>query len=450
MNKKSIDIARQCVDLALKKGARQAEVFLESGRNMEVSARDGQVENIKQAESLGMGLRVFNGKKLGFGFTSDISRGSLGAFVEKVIGMSKVTGEDEFNNLPPESVSKDRPDPPETYDDAVADLTTEWAAKISIEMEKICKDYDPRIQKMDGSGAGVYVNDVTIVNSLGLEDSGRTTYVWVYAGPVATDEKGSSQVAYYWDERCFFDDMISHEKIAKEAAKRAVESLGSEKIPSGTMPVVFNPDMSKAFIQGLVGAVDGDMVYKKASFLTDKLDRKIASDMVTIVDDPLRRRGSGSRVFDGEGVPKRKLTIVDKGVLKLFLYDSYTAAKAGAKTTASAARGYSSLPSIGTSNLAVEAGSRSPEEIIGEVKHGLYVTRMMGRGVNTVTGDYSRGAKGFLIENGKLTKPVQEVTVAAHMNDMMANIDAVGNDLDKRGSTWAPTIRFSQLTVSGK
>jgi PmbA protein len=450
MDKQSIDIAKRCVELALKSGARQAEVFMENGRNMDVTARDGEVETIKQAESLGMGLRIFSGKRLGFGYTSDLSANSLPSFVKSVMDMSKITSEDEFNDLPPVEMLKNRAPAPETYDKNITVLTPEWAVKTSVEMEKMCKAYDPRIKTVSNVGAGTYVSQVAIVNSLGLEDFGQSTYVWVYAGPVATDKDGNSQVAYYWDERCFASDMTAPEAIAKEAAKRAVDSLGSDKIPSGVMPVIFHPDMTKGFISGLVGAVNGDMVFKNASFLSDKLGAKIASDKITIIDDPLKIRGVASSAFDGEGVPKRKLTIFDKGELKLFLYDAYTAAKAGALTTASAVRGYSSLPSIGVSNLMLESRDQSPEKIIGEVKYGLYVTRMMGRGVNTVTGDYSRGAKGFLIENGELTKPVQEVTVAAHMNDMLMGIDAVGNDLDLRGSTNAPTIRFAELTVSGK
>ncbi len=450
MDKKSIEIAKKCVDLSLKMGARQAEVYMENGRNMEVTARDGEVETLKQAESLGMGLRVFTGKRLGFGYTSDLSEGGLKDFVKKIIDMSRVTSEDEFNNLPSESVSGDRPDAPKTYDEKVAALTPEWASKAAIEMEKICLGSDPRIKTIDDVGAGVYVSDTAVVNSLGLEDTGRSTYVQVYAGPVGADKAGNSQVVYYWDERCFFEDMMSPERIAKEAAKRTVDSLGADKIPSGNMPVVFSPEMTKGFINGLIGAVNGDMVFKKASFLSDKLGQKIASDKFTLIDDPLRDRGTASSAFDGEGVPKRKLAIIDKGVCKLFLYDAYTAAKAGAKTTGSAVRGYSSLPGIGTSNLILQAGDASPEAIIGEVQYGLYVTHMMGRGVDTVTGDFSRGANGFLIENGKLTKPVQEVTVAAHMNDMLTGIDAVGDDMDLRGSTWAPTIRFAKLTVSGK
>ncbi|MCB1152900.1 TldD/PmbA family protein, partial [bacterium] len=264
------------------------------------------------------------------------------------------------------------------------------------------------------------------------------------------DDAGNGQVAYFFDMKCFADELATPEEIANEAARRVTARLGADKIDSGHMPVVFSPEMAAGLAGGLAGAANGDMVFKQASFLHDKLGASIAPANFSLIDDPLKYHGTASGAFDGEGVPTRRLPIIEAGKLNLFLYDTYTASKAGTRSTGSAARSYSSLPRIGTSNLYIAPGDVAPEKIVGDVKKGLYVTSMMGRGVDTVTGDYSRGAQGFLIENGELTQPVQEVTVAGNLLEMLPKIDAIGSDLTFRGSTGAPTLRVAEMTVSGR
>jgi PmbA protein len=225
--------------------------------------------------------------------------------------------------------------------------------------------------------------------------------------------------------------------------------LGAKKVPSCRVPIVFDPFMAAAFIGGLAGPVNGDMVFKKSSFLAGKLGERIAPDTVSVVDDGLMPRGLGSSPFDGEGVPTRRTSIVERGVLKSFLYDCTTARKAKAKPTGNASRSYASLPSIGLNNFYLEKGSQKPQEIIRGVREGFYVTAMLGRGANAVTGEYSRGANGLWIQGGELAFPVQEVTVAGNMLELLGAIDAVGDDLEFRGSMAAPTLRLSEATVSG-
>ena len=208
--------------------------------------------------------------------------------------------------------------------------------------------------------------------------------------------------------------------------------------------------MAAGFVGSVAAAANGDAVFKKSTFLASKLNEQIAPTHVSIIDDGLRERGLATSPFDGEGVPTRRTPIVEKGVLKAFLYDAFTARKAKTKTTGNASRGYQSLPHIGFNNLLLEPGTKSPEEIIKEIPNGLYVTAMLGRGANMVTGEYSRGANGLWIENGELTRPVQEITVAGNMHDMLRQLDAIGSDLTFHGSTGAPTIRFKELTVSGE
>lgn len=443
-------LARRCVDLAKKKGADEAEAYVENGRNLDVTARDGAVETVKQSESMGLGLRVFTGRKLGFGSTSDLRADRLEPFVERVLALAKVTAQDEYNRLPAAEDLRGGYARQETFDPAVAALPTEWFVERSIEVEKVARDYDARIKTMNSAGAGRYIAWWGIVGSSGAEASAESTYVWIVASPYAEDEHGAGQTGWSYDTRCHLSEMMSVEAIGREAGKRTVDMLGAQKIASGNMPVVFHPDMTKGFMQGLVGALNGDLVFKKSSFLHERLGQGIASPLVTIVEEPNRPRGTSSTPFDGEGVPTRAKSLLDKGTLTTFLYDTYTASKAGAKSTGNAARSYGSLPAIGTFNLTWTPGETKAADLVAGIERGLYVTRMMGRGVNVVTGDYSRGAQGFLIEKGAITTPVQEITVAAHVNDMLRAIDAVGDDLDTRGGTWAPSIRFGELTVSGK
>jgi PmbA protein len=262
-------------------------------------------------------------------------------------------------------------------------------------------------------------------------------------------EGGQLQVGSWSESRRFLADLPSPEMVARTAARRAVEMLGASKVPTQRVPVVFDPQMAASFIGALAGAVNGDLIHKRASFLVDRLGETVAPPFFSVVDDGLLQRGLATSPFDGEGAPTRATPIIEGGVLKSYLYDTYTARKAKAQSTANASRGYSSLPGIGMHNFYLRKGDRSPEKIIGEVKQGLYVTSMLGRGANTITGEYSRGATGRWIENGELGRPVQELTVAGDLLSMLRGIDAVGDDLAFRSSVAAPTIRFAELTVSG-
>ena len=449
MKQEILDFAKKAVEIAGKKGAGSAEAYSEWGKEFSVTTRDGEVETLSQATSAGVGLRVINDGHLGFGYTSDVELGGVEAFVDRILAMSKETAKDENNALPSGTMMEKRNKTPNIYDEAVVNLPPEWTINAALEMEKVARAADKRIVTVAQVGGGNYIYEGAIVTSGGLVDSYRSTHIWLFAVPFAQDESGG-QRDYWQDTSTHLSEIDTPEQIAKIAAERTVRMLGATKIPSGNMPVVFDPQMAQSFVGDIVGAINGDLVYKKASFLGDKLGKKIAGELLTVVDDGLRDKGTGSAPFDGEGVPTGTKILVDKGILTTFLYDTYTANKAKAKTTASARRGYNSLPGIGTFNLYTQPGQTPPEEILKSIDHGLYVTKMMGSGVNTVNGDFSRGANGFLIEKGELTKPVQEVTVAGNMLEMLGRIDAVGNDLDFRGSGGAPTIRFSELSVSGK
>ncbi|MBL8955394.1 MAG: TldD/PmbA family protein [Myxococcaceae bacterium] len=442
-------LAKQLVARAKKKGAQQAEVYMEIGRESSVRVRDGQIEDLTQATSKGAGVRVFVKNRLGFAWTSDFTPDALNATVDRAVELAAASAPNPLNGLPGKKQLGKPADVGELFDEAVASLDPEWKIKSALEMEKAGKAFDPRIKTFESVGAGDYVTEVHLASSEGALGTYRGTYVYLSASAVAS-QGDQLQVGDWFDYKRFLNELKAPELVAQEAAQRAVRMLGASKVKTQAVPVVFDPMMAASFVGSIGAAANGDAVYKKSSFLASKLNESIAPDGFTIVDDGLLARGLGTSPFDGEGVPTRKTGIVERGVLKAFLYDTFTARKAKAETTGNAARGYRSLPSIGSNNLYLEAGTRDPKELVREVKNGFYVTKMLGHGLNLVTGEYSRGANGLWIENGELTRPVQEVTVAGSLLGMLKSIDGIGSDLTFRGSTGAPTIRFAELTVSGE
>ncbi|MDP3237555.1 MAG: TldD/PmbA family protein [Myxococcales bacterium] len=441
-------LAKKLVARAKKMGAKQAEAFVQVGREATCRVRDGEIEHLTQATSKGVGLRVIVKNRLGVSFTSDFEPSSLNAFVDRAVKLAEAAAPNPLNGLPDEKDLGDFPDVGALYDPEVASLAADWKITAALEMEKAARA-DPRIKTVESVEAGESVGEVFLASSAGITGYSQGTSVYLYTGAVA-EADGQLQNSWWYDARRFLRDLESPEHVAKEAARRAVRMLGAKKVKSQKVPVVFDPMMAASFIGGIAGAVNGDAVYKKSSFLASKLGQTIAPPTITIVDDGLMPKGLATSPFDGEGVPTRRSPIVEKGVLKTFLYDAFTARKAKTRSTGNASRGYRSLPSIGTHNLYLEAGSRTPEALIKDVAHGFYVTTMLGHGANLVTGEYSRGANGLWIENGELTRPVQEVTVAGNLLDMLSRIDGVGSDLTFRGSVGAPTIRFNELTVSGE
>lgn len=442
-------LAKKIVHRALKRGAKEAEAFLQVGRSADVRVRDGEIEDLTQATSKGVGVRVYVKNRLGFVWTSDFEWSALDTLIDRAIALAEMSAPHPLNGLPDKRTLGKFPDVGLLFDEEVASLPPDWKIKAAVEMEKVVKAYDSRITAMDSVGAGEGVTEVYLASSAGMHGSYRGTSVYLYASPVASDGH-QLQTSYWYDAKRFFEDLATPESVAQKAASRAVRLLGAKKVNTQRCPVIFDATMAAGFVSSIAAAANGDAVFKRASFLASSLGKKIAPAHVSIIDDGLRPRGLGTSPFDGEGVPTRRTPIVEGGVLKAFLYDSFTARKAKAKSTGNASRGYRSLPGIGVNNLLLEPGSKSAEEIIREVPHGFYVTAMLGHGANTVTGEYSRGANGLWIENGELTTPVQEVTVAGSLTDMLQQLDAVGSDLTFHGSTGAPTIRFKELTVSGK
>jgi PmbA protein len=309
--------------------------------------------------------------------------------------------------------------------------------------------YDKRIVNTEGSSWYDATRQLTLANSDGFTGQYRTTGASLSISLLA-EENGVKQTDYWYSSNRFVNKLASPKEIGEEAARRVVAKLGGRKPKSQKVPVVVDPMVARGFVSMLFGAASGRSVYRKSSFLVDKVGQQIGSPLLNIVDDAIIPDGPASRPFDAEGVRSSQLTLVDKGVLKAYVCDAYAARRLNLKPTGHAARSYQSMPNVGSTNLYLKAGTSDPKEMVKSVKNGLYLKALFGQGVNYVTGDISRGAAGFWIENGEITHPVQEMTIAGNALDLLKNISAVGNDLSFRfGGTAAPTILISEMTVGG-
>jgi PmbA protein len=289
-----------------------------------------------------------------------------------------------------------------------------------------------------------------MANSHGFVGEYQRSYCSVSAVPIAQDENGNMQRDYWYSVSRTLGKLESPEEVGRIAAERTVRRLGARRVKTTRVPVVFDAQVSKGLLDHIFEAVNGDAIYRKASFLSDKLGEKIAGANITVIDDGTIPGGFGTSPFDSEGLPSRRTVVIENGELKSYLLNCYTARKLGMKSTGNASRALAGTPGIGSGNFFLQPGERSPKEIIGDIKEGLLVTEFLGFGVNLVTGDFSRGASGMWIENGELAYPVEEITVAGNLKDMLNSIAEIGNDLEFRGSLACPTLRIEGMTVAGE
>jgi PmbA protein len=444
------DIAQVAVEAARSLGADQADAYLEVNRESQLRVRDGEVEDMTQATAKGIGLRLIKDGRLGFAYSSDLDRDGVVLLAERASAIARATAPDAANVLPRERDLLPRNGPLELCDPQVVELSTDWKVAAAQEMERAGRAVDPRVRRFESVGVNDVVSEVNFASSEGVADGYRQTYVVLHSSPVAEDEAGGLQTSSFIDYRHFLRELRAPEQVGRIAAERALRMLGARKRASARVPVVMEPQIAASFFRGLLGALDGSLVRKGASFLRQKLGERIAPDWLEVVDDGLAPRGLGSAPFDGEGLPTRRTPLITGGMLKTFLYDCYTAAKVGERSTHTASRGYRSLPGCGTTTVTAQSARPTPlAKIFEGIRSGLYVTAMLGRGADPVTGDYSRGANGIWIENGELSHPVQEMTVGGNMLEMLAGLEAMGDDVEFYGSLGAPTLRFGELTVSG-
>ena len=444
-----LQTAEQVLELAKRAGAESADVVVGGNTEFEVKVANQQISTLTQATSKGLGVRLFIEGRAGFATTSDFSKDSLSALINHATAITRELESDPFNGLAPADTGQwDADDALEIYDPLIGELSPNTKIEWAHALEATARSASPYVTKFRDSGVATGENVALLATSDGVVRSSRSTNIAAWTNPIA--QKGDElQTELWYDSKTHLEDLDSLEEIGETAGHRAARMLGARPIKSQTIPVIFEPPMAAGLIAGILGAVNGDMVYKKSSFLTHRLHDIIATPGLTVVDDPHLLRGLASTPFDGEGMKTFQKPIIEEGVLKTFLYDSYTARKAGASNTANGRRSYASTPHIGAFNFYVQPGDIPPEEILSSVPKAFLMTRGMGSGVDPVTGEYSRGASGFWVENGELCYPVQEVTIAGDFIEMLKNIDCIGSDLRMRGQTGAPTIRIAEMTLSG-
>jgi PmbA protein len=441
------DLATELLKNASTSGADAADVLVVEGTEFSVTVRRGEVETLTEAGSKGLGVRVFVGKRTASAYTSDFTWPTLRRLVEETVGMARATGEDPAAGLPDGTVAPEDVDLA-LFDPSPSALATEERIERARRAEAAALER-PGITNSQGASWGQGESHVVLANTSGFLGRYRTSSVSLSVVPQA--ERNGQMERDYWDTAGRgLSDLEPPEQVGRTAAERTLRRLGARQVPTCEVPVVFDPDTAATILGTLFSAVSGYAVFRNSTFLKDRLGEEVASPLLTLVDDGRRYRGLGSRPFDGEGLPTRRNLPVERGVLRHWLCDSYSARKLGAKPTGSARRGLGGGPSVGAGNLYFEPGSSSPDEIIGGVTRGLYVTDLIGFGVNVVTGDFSQGAVGHWIEEGRLAHPVHEVTIAGNLKAMLRDVDAVGNDLVFRGSSASPTLRVRRMTVSGR
>jgi PmbA protein len=440
------DIIRRATDA----GATAAECVIREGDEFSTLVRLGQVETLKEAGSKSIGVRVFNGKRAASTHSSDFSREGLDRMLNSALELAKITSEDPFAGIPePDqlgSISGDL----DLYSADVYSLPGEERIAYARRAEKAALDFDARIKNSEGGSFDAATGHKILANSHGFVGEYRRSYCSVAAVPIAQDDNGAMQRDYWYSVSRNLSKLEAPEHVGKVAAERALRRLGARKVKTQHVPVILDPLVANSILQHIFEGVNGDSVYRGASFLAGKLGQKVAAANVTVIDDGTMIGGFGSSPFDGEGIPTRRTTVIENGVLASYLLNTYTAKKLGLKTTANASRGLAGTPGIGPGNYFLQPGTKTPRQLIADVKDGLYVTEFMGMGVNLVTGDYSRGASGLWISAGELTYPVEEITVAGNLKDMFMNISEVANDLEFRGAIASPTIRIDGLTVGGE
>jgi PmbA protein len=442
-------IAEDAIRQAIALGATDAECTISEGDEFSANVRMGELETLKEAGSRGAGLRVLMGRRMGASYTSDLTPEGIRQMVRSAMDLAELTTEDPHTGLPEtEELGKIEGDL-KLFSDETAELPTEERISLAKRAEAAALAVDPRITNSEGASFDSSVNGRVFANSRGFLGSYRSSYCSISAVPVAT-QNGSMERDYWYTIARNYKGLEDPETVGRKAAERALRRLGAVKVETQRVPVVFEPRLARSLLGHIFEAVEGRAIYRKASFLAGKLGEKIADERITLIDDGTMPGLFGSSPFDDEGVPTRRTPVIERGVLKNYLLNSYSARKLGMKTTGNASRGITGNAGIGHGNFFIEPGERSPEEIIRGVKNGFFVTELIGGGANTVTGDYSRGAAGMWIRDGELAFPVSEVTIASTMQEMLNGIAEIGSDLEFRGSVSAPTIMLGEMTVAGR
>ena len=439
------DRAERLVKAARAAGADTADAVALRSLSLGIEVRDGAVEESESSESDDIGLRVLVGRRQAVVSTNDLSGDGSKALAERAVAMARAAPEDKYAGLADENLLAHKFPDLDLLDPnlpTVAQL--EAMARVAEQAGMAVKG----VTKSGGASASAGIGGMVLITSHGFRGAYLGSRHGVSMTAIAGDGTGMER-DYDYSSALHASDLESPEKIGRSAGMRAVERINPRKVTTRKVPVVFDPRVAGSLVSHLASAANGASVARKTSFLREKMGEQLFASGIRIIDDPLRKRGLRSHPFDGEGVAGKRLALVDDGCLRSWLLDSATARELGLVTTGHASRGVSSAPSPSASNLHLEAGTLSPEALIADIADGFYITDLIGSGVNMVTGDYSRGASGFWIENGKRSYAVSEVTIAGHLLDIFRSLTPA-SDLEFKYGINAPTLRLEGLTVAGQ
>ncbi len=453
MTEQDRERARAIVERAIQAGATAADLLWVEASSQTVRTRFKEIERLEHAQERRLGLRVFSGQRSAVVATSDLSPDSVERLIGEALALSRAAEPDEAAGLPAAS-DLCRGEPPELqlWDDEVDRMSVPETTALAREAEAAALSADPRIANSEGSECEVDRGERYYVTSDGFSAGYRATALSIATYPVARQNgAGPSQMQrdYWYDAARWRRKLASPESIGRTAASRAIRRLGSRRVPTQETPVVFDPETAASLLRHVTSAVSGPAIYRGSSFMIGRLGEPVAAPAVTVIDDGTLPGALGSRPFDGEGLPSRRTVVIRAGVLNSYLLDTYSARRLGLKSTGNAARGTGEGPSVSPTNFYLEPGDLAPERIVASLDRGLWVTKLIGFGVNLATGDFSQGAAGLWVEHGEPVFPVDEITIAGNLRQMLLGIEQIGNDLTLRGRVAAPTIRIHRMMIGG-
>ena len=444
-----LELAARMLELARAAGADQADAVAVSSTNASTTVRKQQIEKVSESTARSVGLRVILDGRQATVSTSDVSDAALAESVQTALELARVSEPDPYAGLADPTEQARSVPQLALFDERIPEVDGEHRLSQALACEESALGADDRIVNSGGATFSTNFSSFALVDTNGFAGAYADTSASMWVEVMSQEEDGQLRNAGWSTSERSLHRLDSPEDVGREAAARALRQLGAEKASTCEVPVVWEPRMAAGLAGIVSGAASGDALYRRATFLADRQQTEVASPLLTIIDDATLSNRLGSRPFDGEGVVTRPNPLIERGVFQGFLFDSYNARRLDAASTGSAWRSVGGLPQIGSGNLSIEAGESTPEEIIAEVEDGLYLTTLMGFGINYTTGDFSRGAAGIWIRNGELAEPVQEINVSGNLLEMFQRIDAIGNDAQWFGATSAPTIRMSRMTVSG-
>lgn len=447
---------REAVGLALERakaaGAQSADTLCVESDRVEVRVRGEEIDFVTQARERTLGIRAFvagpSGLRVAITSTSDLAADAVARLAEDAVALARATAEDPAAGLAPDPAEAPWPDLA-LLDPGDRGVSVDARIHEARRAEAAAREVDPRIANSEGSEAGSRFSRVAYGSSAGFEGAYESAAHWITCSPVARDRDGSMQTDSWFAVGRRLAALEPPELVGRRAAERALAQLGARRVATAEVPVIFEAPVARSLVGNLAACVTGSAVYRRTSFLADRMGEAVASSRVTVVDDGRLPGGLGSRPFDGEGSATRRTPVLEEGRLASWLLDAYAARKLGLAGTGNAARAAAGAPAAAPTNLWLAPGRGSLEDLVADTPRGLLVTGLFGHGFNPVTGDFSRGARGFWIEGGRRAHPVEEITVAGNLGAMLRDVDAVADDLLWQGSVASPSLRVARMTVAG-